>query len=149
MRHEFWGRACNFVIGVLPLAFGAATFVDLGQALRENFRLATGTSDATRLAHGSAGNQSRQQMSYVNSGSDALACSALAAMLGPCEPLRRNAMSATQKPAGSSDDSDEFRDGQVSRVPDEDGPHDVPDDKVIDKTLPAKPVPDRAGSGSP
>lgn len=58
-------------------------------------------------------------------------------------------MSATQKPAGSSDDSDEFRDGQVSRVPDEDGPHDVPDDKVIDKTLPAKPAPDRAGSGSP
>jgi hypothetical protein len=93
--------------------------------------------------------QSRQQMSYVNNGSDALACSALAAMLGPCEPLRRNAMSATQKPAGSSDDSDEFRDGQVSRVPDEDGPHDVPDDKVIDKTLPAKPAPDRAGSGSP
>jgi hypothetical protein len=93
--------------------------------------------------------QSRQQMSYVNNGSDALACSALAAMLGPCEPLRRNAMSATQKPAGSSDDSDESRDGQVSRVPDEDGPHDVPDDKVIDKTLPAKPASDRGGSGSP
>jgi hypothetical protein len=91
-------------------------------------------------------------MSYVNSGLDALACSALAAMLGSCEPLRRNAMSANQKPAGSSDDagdSDEFRDGQVSRVPDEDGPHDVPDEKVIDKTLPTKPVSDSGGSGPP
>ncbi|HSI55704.1 MAG: hypothetical protein ACAH21_09490 [Ramlibacter sp.] len=31
----------------------------------------------------------------------------------------------------------ETRDGQPPPTPDERGPHDVPDDKVIDKTLPA------------
>lgn len=57
-------------------------------------------------------------------------------------------MSATPKPEGSSDESDDLRDGQ-SRVPDEDGPHDVPDEKVIDKTLPTRPGPESGGSGSP
>jgi len=28
----------------------------------------------------------------------------------------------------------------VPPIPDEDGPHDVPDDKVIEKTLPERPV---------
>jgi hypothetical protein len=51
-------------------------------------------------------------------------------------------MSATQTPAGS--DAEEPQDGIPSAVPDEDGPHDVPDDKVIEKTLPSKPV----GEGS-
>lgn len=32
--------------------------------------------------------------------------------------------------------------GQVPPIPDEDGPHDVPDDKVIEKTLPSVPVKD-------
>ena len=27
---------------------------------------------------------------------------------------------------------------QINPVPDQDGPHDVPDDKVIEKTLPSK-----------
>lgn len=31
---------------------------------------------------------------------------------------------------------------QVKPIPDEDGPHDVPDDKVIEKTLPAVKVGD-------
>ena len=57
-------------------------------------------------------------------------------------------MSATRNPAGSDVDSDELLDGQVPPVPDEDGPHDVPDDKVIEKTLPTVPVPD-SGSSSP
>ena len=58
-------------------------------------------------------------------------------------------MSATQKPAGSDSDSDsdDARDGQVTPVPDEDGPHDVPDETVIEKTLPTAPNPRRRGGG--
>jgi hypothetical protein len=33
-------------------------------------------------------------------------------------------------------------------VPDEDGPHDVPDDKVIEKTLPTVPVGEGIGEAS-
>lgn len=55
-------------------------------------------------------------------------------------------MSATQKPAGSDEDSDESPEDRISRTPDEDGPHDVPDDKVIEKTLPTKHLPDSGGS---
>ena len=33
-------------------------------------------------------------------------------------------------------------------TPDEDGPHDVPDEKVIEKTLPSVPISDSAGGGS-
>ena len=61
-------------------------------------------------------------------------------MLGFCEPLRRNAM-PTQKP-----DPAEPVDGQFPPVPDEDGPHDVPDDKVIEETLPSTPKPEKGGS---
>jgi hypothetical protein len=47
-------------------------------------------------------------------------------------------MPATQKP--QSDATDEPRaDDQIPATPDEDGPHDVPDDKVIEKTLPERP----------
>lgn len=49
-------------------------------------------------------------------------------------------MSATRKPAGNADESAESLDGQFPPVPDEDGPHDVPDEKVIEKTIPAKPL---------
>ena len=35
-------------------------------------------------------------------------------------------------------------DADRSPMPDEDGPHDVPDDEVIEKTLPGKPGSDRA-----
>ena len=53
-------------------------------------------------------------------------------------------MSAKQNPAGS-DDADAARsDESVAehsvRTPDEDGPHDVPDDEVIEKTLPSTPI---------
>jgi len=52
-------------------------------------------------------------------------------------------VSATRdQPAGASDSDDDAQD-RVVPVPDEDGPHDVPDDKVIEKTLPAKPVRER------
>ncbi|MDP3858466.1 MAG: hypothetical protein Q8Q73_11980 [Stagnimonas sp.] len=51
-------------------------------------------------------------------------------------------MPATNKP--QSDAMDEpLADGQPPPTPDEDGPHDVPDDKVIEKTLPERP---RGGS---
>ena len=43
---------------------------------------------------------------------------------------------ATQKP-----DPDEPVDGQFPPIPDEDGPHDVPDEKVIEGTLPTIPTP--------
>ena len=36
--------------------------------------------------------------------------------------------------------ADASPEGQPPPIPDEDGPHDVPDDKVIEKTLPAVPV---------
>ncbi|HEX9718416.1 MAG TPA: hypothetical protein VGA59_01690 [Ramlibacter sp.] len=57
-------------------------------------------------------------------------------------------MSATQDPAGSPVDPDDSPDGQVPPIPDEDGPHDVPDDKVIEKTLPTTPMQDK-GAGGP
>ena len=44
----------------------------------------------------------------------------------------------TDKPR--QDDSSEGEKGaidQINPIPDEDGPHDVPDDTVIEKTLPA------------
>ena len=55
-------------------------------------------------------------------------------------------MSATQKPAGNTDESEKSLDGQFPPVPDEDGPHDVPDEKVIEKTMPTKPHPDEGSS---
>jgi hypothetical protein len=46
-------------------------------------------------------------------------------------------MPATNRP--QRDSTDEPRaDDEVIPVPDEDGPHDVPDDKVIEKTLPER-----------
>jgi hypothetical protein len=38
--------------------------------------------------------------------------------------------------------SDVPADGQPLATPDEDGPHDVPDDQVIEKTLPTVPLRD-------
>ena len=84
-------------------------------------------------------------MSYINSRSIALARFAWAAMRGRPRQLRKHAMSATQKPAGSPNDDESF-DDHVSPTPDEDGPHDVPDDKVIENTFPVKPMPDRGRS---
>jgi hypothetical protein len=47
-------------------------------------------------------------------------------------------MAATQKPQQSeSSDAQERVQGEFPPVPDEDGPHDVPDETVIEKTLPA------------
>jgi hypothetical protein len=50
---------------------------------------------------------------------------------------------STSKPKGE-ESSDERVEGQPPPTPDEDGPHDVPDDKVIEKTLPTGPVGDIA-----
>jgi len=47
-------------------------------------------------------------------------------------------MPATQKPQSESMD-EPVADDQVPPIPDEDGPHDVPDEKVIEKTLPERP----------
>lgn len=40
----------------------------------------------------------------------------------------------------SADGSDEQPDHDMKPIPDEDGPHDVPDDLVIEKTMPSTPV---------
>lgn len=46
----------------------------------------------------------------------------------------------------SADGSDEQPEEHVTPVPDEDGPHDVPDEQVIEKTMPSTP-PRSGGSG--
>lgn len=48
-------------------------------------------------------------------------------------------MSPVRDPAANAADADES-DELLPPTPDEDGPHDVPDDTVIEKTLPAKPL---------
>ena len=53
---------------------------------------------------------------------------------------------ATKERPESADGSDEQPDEHVTPGPDEDGPHDVPDEQVIEKTMPSVPVPGR-GSG--
>jgi hypothetical protein len=57
-------------------------------------------------------------------------------------------MSPAEKPAESSPAADESVEDRLSRTPDEDGPHDVPDDKVIEKTLPSVPISDKVGGKS-
>jgi hypothetical protein len=57
-------------------------------------------------------------------------------------------MSAAQNRPGSASDSDDALDGQPRPIPDEDGPHDVPDEKVIEKTLPSS-SPGTGGGDSP
>jgi hypothetical protein len=57
-------------------------------------------------------------------------------------------MRAAQKRPGASD-SDESLDAEVPHIPDEDGPHDVPDEKVIEKTLPSHPAPPTSGKKPP
>lgn len=49
-------------------------------------------------------------------------------------------MNAVQTPSASNAEADEAAEELIPPTPDEDGPHDVPDDKVIEKTLPAKPA---------
>jgi hypothetical protein len=51
---------------------------------------------------------------------------------------RRKAMPATQKPQSEPMDEPVAED-LVPPIPDEDGPHDVPDEMVIEKTLPELP----------
>lgn len=46
----------------------------------------------------------------------------------------------------SADGSDEQPDERVTPIPDEDGPHDVPDEQVIEKTMPS--TPPGSGGGS-
>ena len=58
-------------------------------------------------------------------------------------------MSATRNPAGSDADPEASPDDPVPPIPDEDGPHDVPDETVIEKTLPTKPIADGSGSDRP
>jgi hypothetical protein len=55
-------------------------------------------------------------------------------------------MPSTQQPQDESPPSGKDPvGGQPGAMPDEDGPHDVPDDKVIEKTLPSKTPSDRDG----
>jgi hypothetical protein len=53
--------------------------------------------------------------------------------------VQENAMAAIQKPRHSDQRPEELTAGRVPPMPDEDGPHDVPDDQVIEMTLPAHP----------
>lgn len=53
-------------------------------------------------------------------------------------------MTATQSTPGNAGDPGESP--EAPPVPDEDGPHDVPDEQVIEKTLPTAPVPDTGGA---
>jgi len=56
-------------------------------------------------------------------------------------------MAVTQRPQQTADDKrlvdGRLVDGQDPHQPDEDGPHDVPDDKVIEKTLPSNSARDK------
>jgi hypothetical protein len=61
---------------------------------------------------------------------------------------QETAMPATQQPKDPGPQSDDDRAGQPTPTPDEDGPHDVPDDKVIEKTLPAGKGPEQGSRGS-
>ena len=54
-------------------------------------------------------------------------------------------MSVKQRPAKSDVDNDESLSNEVPPIPDEDGPHDVPDEQVIEKTLPTAPIHDQGG----
>jgi hypothetical protein len=55
-------------------------------------------------------------------------------------------MRATRNGPGNASDGDESHDeDQFPLTPDEQGPHDVPDDKVIEKTLPTRPTPGSGG----
>jgi hypothetical protein len=87
------------------------------------------------------------QLSYVNSRFPRLPVRACAAMLDDPGSHQETPMATPQNPTGS-DDSRESLDGQPPPVPDEDGPHDVPDDKVIEKTLPSAPIADSGGPRS-
>lgn len=51
-------------------------------------------------------------------------------------------MSANQKPAHGAAEADETAEDLMPPIPDEDGPHDVPDENVIEKTLPSTPLRD-------
>jgi hypothetical protein len=55
-------------------------------------------------------------------------------------------MSTSPHPEHGTADSDETAEDQMPHTPDQDGPHDVPDEQVIEKTLPNTPLPDRARS---
>ena len=57
-------------------------------------------------------------------------------------------MSATRNPTGSDEEDVDPSVGEAPATPDEDGPHDVPDDTVIEKTLPSVPVADDGDGGN-
>ena len=57
-------------------------------------------------------------------------------------------MPATEKPQGDTGDEERGAVDQFNPIPDEDGPHDVPDDKVIEKTLPSAGSLDKDGKAS-
>jgi hypothetical protein len=62
---------------------------------------------------------------------------------------QETAMPATQPPKDEGPQSGDDRvEGQPAPMPDEDGPHDVPDEKVIEKTLPAGKAADPGGRGA-
>ena len=55
-------------------------------------------------------------------------------------------MAATQNRPETTGQPGESPDEHPPPAPDEDGPHDVPDETVIEKTLPSTPLPGQGGS---
>jgi hypothetical protein len=56
-------------------------------------------------------------------------------------------MSATRNPGPNAADDDDLPEEPARIMPDEDGPHDVPDDMVIERTLPSTPRSDSDAGG--
>ena len=86
-------------------------------------------------------------LSYIDSRPNALAYPASVTMLRPVSHIG-TAMNAPQDQAKSAANSGDSIEEHLSSTPDEAGPHDVPDDEVIEKTLPTVPV-SKSGSDSP
>ena len=87
-------------------------------------------------------------LSYIDSGPNAMASATPLTMLRAISNTG-TAMNATQNSAKSAADSGVSIEEHLSSTPDEAGPHDVPDDEVIEKTLPTVPVRESGDSDSP
>jgi hypothetical protein len=80
---------------------------------------------------------------YGNTSVQSFASAAATSMLDRISNSGEKPMSAKQNPTSSETEvehTDESIDQHLLRTPDEDGPHDVPDEEVIEKTLPTGPI---------
>jgi hypothetical protein len=84
------------------------------------------------------GRSAVKELSYVGMGRSEMGKPGRATHAALIPPPGDNAMPATQKPQSETMDEPVAED-LVPPSPDEDGPHDVPDETVIEKTLPERP----------